>query len=122
MTYKSLYSETSSASGERHLWLEVIFQAIKDASRIDLLQRLLESNIDKPQRFSAIKSELFEAQRSLSWLTTPSKDLAEVCNLAGMEVDAILDRRAQHLAGSFGVTASELLLLASSYEASINSN
>jgi hypothetical protein len=76
---------------------------------------MLENHLNKPQRFSAIMSELFEAQRSFAWLIAPSRDLSEVCNLAGIEVDAILDRSEQHRAGKFGVTASELLLLASSY-------
>ena len=122
MTYKSLYSETISVSGEPSLWLQVIMQAIQDAARIPVLQQMLDNPLNKPQRLSAIKAELFEAQRSLSWLTTPSADLTEVCCLAGIEVDAVLDRRDQHLAGDFGVTASDLHLLANSFEASINSD
>ena len=106
MTYKSLYSEITSVSGERHLWLQVIMQAIQDAARIPVLQQMLDNPLNKPQRISSIRAELFEAQRSLSWLTTPSADLTEVCCLAG----------------EFGVTASDLHLLASSIDASINSD
>ena len=109
-----LYSKSDLVTGERRLWLEVLGQAIEDASRIGVLTELLEINRWKPQRLSAIKSELFEAERSLAWLTTPSADLTEVCCLAGIDVGAILDRRDKHRAGKFGVTATELHLVASS--------
>ena len=120
--HKTLYSETSSVSGERQLWLQVIMQAIQDAARIPVLEQMLGNPLNKPQRLSSIQAELFEAQRSLSWLTTGSEDLTEVCCLAGIEVNAVLDRRDQFKAGKFGVTASELLLLANSIDASINSS
>ena len=122
VTDKSLYSENTSVSGERHLWLKVIGQAIEDASRIEVLKELLERNQFNPLRLSAIRAELFEAQRSLTWLTTPSADLTEVCCLAGIDVNAILDRREFHLAGEFGVTATRMHLVASSIDASINSD
>jgi len=114
LTYKTLYTENTSVSGERHLWIAVIHQAISDASRIEVLKELLVINRDSPQRLSAVTAELFEAERSLVWLTTPSADLTEVCCLAGFDVNAILDRREQHRAGKFGVTATELHLVASS--------
>ena len=114
LTYKTLYSENTSVSGERHLWIAVIHQAISDASRIEVLKELLVINRDSPQRLSAVTAELFEAERSLVRLTTPSADLTEVCCLAGIDVNAILDRREQHRAGKFGVTATELHLVASS--------
>jgi len=72
-------------------------------------------NRDSPQRLSALTAELFEAERSLVRLTTPSADLTEVCCLAGIDVGAILDLREQHRAGKFAVSSSELLLLASNY-------
>jgi len=114
LTYKTLYTENTSVSVERHLWIAVIHQAISDASRIEVLKELLVINRDSPQRLSAVTAELFEAERSLVRLTTPSADLTEVCCLAGIDVNAILDRREQHRAGRFGVTATELHLVASS--------
>ena len=115
--HKTLYSETSSVSGERQLWLQVIMQATQDAARIPLLKQMLNNPLNKPLRLSSIKADLFEAERSLSWLTTPSEDLTEVCCLAGIDVNALLDRRDQFKAGKFGVSSSELLLLASSFDA-----
>ena len=115
LTYKTLYTENTSVSVERHLWIAVIHQAISDASRIEVLKELLVINRDSPQRLSAIKADLFEAERSLVWLTRPSADLTEVCCLAGIDVNAILDRREQHRAGKFAVSSSDLHLLASSY-------
>ena len=115
LTYKTLYSENTSVSSERHLWIAVIHQAISDASRIEVLKELLVINRDSPQRLSAVQADLFEVERSLVWVTTPSADLTEVCCLAGIDVNAILDRREQHRAGKFAVSSSDLLLLASSY-------
>jgi hypothetical protein len=115
--HKTLYSETSSVSGERQLWLQVIMQATQDAARIPVLQRMLDNHLNTHQRFHAIKADLFEAERSLSWLTTPSEDLTEVCCLAGIDVNAVLDRRDKFKAGKFAVSSSELLLLASSFDA-----
>ena len=117
-----LYSKSNLVTGEQRLWLGVISQAIEDASRIGVLKELLEINRDKPQRLYSIQAELYEAQRSLTWLTTPSADLTEVCCLAGIDVNAILDRREFHLAGEFGVTATEMHLVASSIDASMNSD
>jgi hypothetical protein len=117
LTYKPLYSENTCVSGERHLWLQVIMQAIQDAARIPVLEQMLGNPLNKPQRLSSIQAELFEAQRSLSWLTTRSEDLTEVCCLAGIDVNALLDRRDKFKAGKFAVSSSELLLLASSFDA-----
>ena len=115
--HKTLYSETSSVSGERQLWLQVIMQATQDAARIPFLKQMLNNPLNKPLRLSSIKADLFEAERTLSWLTTPSEDLTEVCCLAGIDVNAVLDRRDQFKAGKFAVSSSELLLLASSFDA-----
>jgi hypothetical protein len=117
LTHNSLYSENTCVSGERHLWLQVIMQAIQDAARIPVLEQMLGNPLNKPQRLSSIQAELFEAQRSLSWLTTRSEDLTEVCCLAGIDVNALLDRRDKFKAGKFAVSSSELLLLASSFDA-----
>ena len=122
MDNNMLYSKSNQVTGERRLWLEVIYQAIEDATRIDLLTELLEVNRWKPMRLSAVKAELFEAQRSLAWLTTPIKDLTEVCCLAGIDVNAVLDRRDQYKAGKSRVSSTELHLLARSIDASINSD
>ena len=78
---------------------------------------MLDNHLNAHQRFHAIQADLFEAKRSLSGLTTPSEDLTEVCCLAGIDVNALLDRRDQFKAGKFGVSSSELLLLASSFDA-----
>jgi hypothetical protein len=46
--HKTLYSETSSVSGERQLWLQVIMQATQDAARIPLLKQMLNNPLNKP--------------------------------------------------------------------------
>ena len=69
-----LYSENTSVSGERHLWIAVLHLAIT----IEVLKELLVINRDSPQRLSALTAKLFQAVQSLVTLTTPSADLTEV--------------------------------------------
>ena len=71
MDNNMLYSKSNQVTGERRLWLEVIYQAIEDATRIDLLTELLEVNRWKPLRLSAVKAELFEAQAITSVVNNP---------------------------------------------------
>ena len=45
---------------------------------------------------------IFQAAREpIRWLTRPSADLTQVCELAGFEVSSVLARREQFLAGEF---------------------
>ena len=45
---------------------------------------------------------IFQAAREpIRWLTRPSADLTQVCELAGFEVSSILAKREEFLAGDF---------------------
>ena len=45
--------------------------------------------------------DLKAAREAMKWLTRPSADLTEVCEMAGFEVSSILARSEQFLAGEF---------------------
>ena len=62
-----------STNDERQLWNAVILQAIDDAACS--LGRSRQRDL--------------EIMRARSWLTSPNRDFAEVCNLAGQESDPI---------------------------------
>ena len=70
---------------ERALWQEVLLRAITDA-RLD------------PSSWPLPKSAFEETAEARAYLTTPSKDLATVCSLAGVEVEALLDRMQRNIA------------------------
>ena len=70
---------------ERELWQEVLLRAITDA-RLD------------PCSWPIPASAYAETAEARAYLTTPSKDLATVCALAGVEVEALLDRMQREVA------------------------
>ena len=87
---------------ERDLWIAVIFQAMRDASMLHELERRHErrSNSDKKHLYH-LERNLKAAREAMRWLTRPSADLTEVCEMAGFEVSSILARREKFLAGEF---------------------
>lgn len=70
---------------ERDLWQEVLLRTIADA-RLD------------PSSWPIPESAFEETAEARKYLTTPSKDLATVCSLAGVEVEALLDRMQRRVA------------------------
>lgn len=72
-------------SPERDLWQSVLMQAITDA-------RL------EPSCWPVPVSAYEAAAEARTYLTTPSKDLSHVCSLAGMDVDALLERMQRKIA------------------------
>ena len=91
-----------ATSPEQDLWCGVLYQALKDASRLKRLQEISQ------QREASGKSilyhlerDLLAARQALKWLTNQSRDLSEVCLLAGIDEDAVLERREKFLAGEF---------------------
>ena len=99
----NLLSSTRPArEPERDLWIAVIFQALRDASRLHELEKRLKrcSNRDK-QYLYHIERDLQAAREAMRWLTRPSADLTQVCEMAGFEVSSILAKREQFLAGEF---------------------
>ncbi|PJF10787.1 hypothetical protein [Pseudorhodobacter sp. MZDSW-24AT] len=71
---------------ERELWQEVLSRTIADA-RLD------------PSSWPIPESAYEETAEARKYLTTPSKDLATVCSLAGVESDALVERMQRRVAG-----------------------
>lgn len=72
-------------SAECALWQEVLVRAIMDA-RLD------------PFDWPVPKSAYEDTAEARAYLSAPSKDLAAVCAMAGMDMDALLDRMRKRLA------------------------
>ncbi|MCB5411879.1 hypothetical protein [Pseudogemmobacter faecipullorum] len=70
---------------ERELWQEVLLCAINDA-------------LNAPTTSAGESRRIQQAHEARAYLTTPSDDLAEVCSLAGIDMDALLDRMQKRLA------------------------
>lgn len=79
-----------------------MFQALRDASRLKRLEELSQQReaLGKSMLYH-LERDLIAAKQALKWLTHRSGDLSEVCLLAGIDVDAVLERREQFLAGEF---------------------
>lgn len=78
-------SERIVIHGERALWQEVLLRAIMDAR--------LEP--DTPPIPANAHNDTVDARR---YLTTPSKDLAMVCALAGVDMQALIERMQRQVA------------------------
>ena len=74
-----------TASPERNLWQEVLLRVIMDA-RLD------------PSSWPVPKNIYEDTAEARAYLSAPSKDLAAVCAMAGMDMDALLDRMRKRLA------------------------
>ena len=66
-------------------------------NRLKIRNNLLSSTrpASDPER------DLKAAREAMKWLTRPSADLTEVCEMAGIEVSSILARSEKFLAGDF---------------------
>ena len=99
----NLLSSTRPVSEtERDLWIAVIFQAMRDASMLHELEERHKrlGNSDKKHLYH-LERDLQAAREAMQWLTRPSADLTEGCEMAGFEVSSILARSEQFLAGEF---------------------
>ena len=98
-----MLSSTRPASNpESDLWIAVIFQALRDASMLHELEERAKrrSNSDSKHLYH-LERDLQAAREAMRWLTKPSADLTEVCEMAGIEVSSILARSEKFLAGDF---------------------
>ena len=64
---------------ERSLWAEVLRLAIKDVVKGPMIDGATAEVRDR------------ERAKMLRWLTTPSRDLEMVCDLAGVEMEALIE-------------------------------
>ena len=78
----------------------MLFQAVRDAARLHGLEARQVRQGNSRETYH-LQRDLTAARLAMRWLTQPSKDLSEVCLLAGIDEEAILDRRESFLAGRF---------------------
>ena len=97
-----LLSGRPATSPEQDLWCGVMFQALRDASRLKRLQEISQQReASGKSMLYHLERDLVAAKQALKWLTNRSRDLSEVCLLAGIDEDAVLERREKFLAGEF---------------------
>ena len=97
-----LLSGRPATSPEQDLWCGVMFQALRDASRLKRLQEITQQReASGKSMLYHLEQDLVAAKQALKWLTNRSGDLSEVCLLAGIDEDAVLERREKFLAGEF---------------------
>ena len=95
-----LLSKRGATSPERDLWCGVLFQAVRDAARLHELEARQARRGNSRETYH-LQRDLTAAQQAMRWLTRPSNDLSLVCSLAGIDEEAVLDRRERFLAGQF---------------------
>lgn len=84
-----MFEREPAYNPEKTLWQEVLYQAIQDA----LYGIPAGCGINKENRINKTK----EARQ---YLTTPSKDLSMVCNLAGLDMQAVIKRMREQIANA----------------------
>ena len=86
---------------EKELWIAVIFQAIRDASKLQELE--YKAEVEGDLLDPTIKTELIASRKAMRWLSKPSKDLEMVCDLAGISMHGLLAKRDYYLATAYSL-------------------
>ena len=86
---------------ERELWVAVIFQAIRDASKLEELE--YKASVEGDELDPTLKTELLASRRAMNWLSKPSRDLEMVCHLAGISMHSLLAKRDYYLATAYSL-------------------
>ena len=96
-----LSQSNHSTNGERDLWVAVLFQAFRDAVRLADLEEKVRTAKEKNKEVSpAVVRELDAAREALLWLTIPSPDLYDVCEMAEVSAECVLGSREKLEAGT----------------------
>jgi uncharacterized protein YhaN len=90
-----------STNAERDLWVAVLFQAFRDAVRLNDLEEKERRAIENNRKVSpAVVRELKAAREAMICLTIPSPDLYEVCERAEVSAECVLGSREKLEAGT----------------------
>ena len=96
-----LSQSNHSTNGERDLWVAVLFQAFRDAVRLNDLEEKVRTAIENHRKLSpAVVRELTTAKEAMIWLTRPTPDLYAVCEMAEVEAECVLGSREKLEAGT----------------------
>ena len=75
---------------------------MRDASMLhELEKRIKQRGNSDSKHLYHLERDLQAAREAMRWLTRPSADLTQVCEMAGIEVSSILARSEKFLAGDF---------------------
>ena len=96
-----LSQSNHSTNSEKDLWVAVLFQAFRDAVRLADLEAKERRAIENNRKVSpAVVRELEAAREAMLWLTIPSLDLYEVCEMTEVSAECVLDSREKLEAGT----------------------
>ena len=96
-----LSQSNHSTNSEKDLWVAVLFQAFRDAVRLNDLEEKERTALENRRKVSpAVVRELEAAREAMLWLTIPSQDLYEVCEMAEVSAECVLDSREELEAGT----------------------
>ena len=96
-----LSQSNHSTNGEKDLWVAVLFQAFRDAVRLADLEAKERRAIENNRKVSpAVVRELEAAREAMLWLTIPSPDLYDVCEMAEVSAECVLGSREKLEAGT----------------------
>ncbi|KQB12761.1 hypothetical protein H9N28_09465 [Rhodobacter capsulatus] len=79
-----MFEAPARRNPERNLWLEVLYRTVEDATKGP-------RHVPKPADKALIMRE------ARDYLTRPSRDLAMVCALAGVDMGAVIARMRENL-------------------------
>lgn len=80
-----MFEREPGTNPEAQLWQAVLLRTVEDA----LIGVAQESSRDR---------RILECKHARAYLTTPSKDLSEVCALAGMDMQPVMERMRKQIA------------------------
>lgn len=78
-----MFDPPSRWNPERNLWLEVLYRTVEDATK-------------GPRHVPQPADKALIMREARDYLTRPSRDLAMVCALAGVDMGAVIDRMQRH--------------------------
>lgn len=83
-------------SGEQDLWQSVLLIVVADALHGSPRHVAHKANAELHETARRVH----ECQKARDYLTRPSRDLAMVCNLAGLDMHAVIDRMTRQIAAA----------------------
>ena len=96
-----LSQSNHSTNSEKDLWVAVLFQAFRDAVRLNDLEEKERTAIENHRKVSpAVVRELEAVKEAMIWLTIPSPDLYAVCEMAEVSAECVLDSREELESGT----------------------
>lgn len=88
--------DVHSTSPEQDLWRNVLLVAVEDALYGNMRRGTGKHEVSQWQTTAQVR----ECQSARNYLTSPSHDLSIVCNLAGLDMQAVIDNMKRQIAAA----------------------